>query len=171
MLIGEKVCLGPMLQPDAAMIFNWLNTVSLMHLNGNYIPVSQRSFDEWFGGIGKDSSRVVFSIRKHGNLEFLGYIQLTEIHPVFRSAVIGIIIGDPAHRGQGYGQEALTLCTGFCWKELNLQRLSLMIAGKNEPAMRAYKKAGFEQEGVLKRAIFANGVYMDATIMGLLRSD
>ena len=110
-------------------------------------------------------------IRKHGNLAFLGYIQLTEIHSVFRSAVIGIIIGDPANRGQGYGQEALTLCIGFCWKELNLQRLSLMIAGSNEPAMRAYKKAGFEQEGVLKRAIFANGVYMNATIMGLVRSD
>ncbi len=46
-----------------------------------------------------------------------------------------------------------------------------MIVGKNGPATRAYKKAGFEQEGVLKRAIFANGVYMDATIMGLLRSD
>lgn len=171
MLIGEKICLGPMLQPDAAIIFNWLNTVSLMHLHGNFAPVSQRSFDDWFAGIGKDPSRVVFSIRKHGNLAFLGYIQLTEIHPVFRSAVVGITIGDPANRGQGYGQEALTLCIGFCWKELNLQRLSLMIVGNNEPAMRAYEKAGFEQEGVLKRAVFANGVYMDATIMGLLRSD
>ena len=171
MLIGVNVCLGHMLQPDGAMIFNWLNTVSLMHLNGNYVPVSQRSFDEWFGGIGKDPSRVVFSIRKQGNLAFLGYIQLTEIHPVFRSAVIGITIGDPANRGKGYGQEALMLCIGFCCKELNLQRLSLMIVGKNEPAVRAYKKAGFEEEGMLKRAIFTNGVYMDATIMGLLRND
>ena len=170
MLIGEKVCLGPMLQPDGAMIFNWLNTVSLMHLNGNYVPVSQRSFDEWFGGIGKDFSRVVFSIRKQGNLAFLGYIQLTETHPVFRSAVVGLTIGDPANRGKGYGQEALMLCIGFCWNELNLQRLSLMIVGENELALRAYKKAGFE-EGVLKRAIFTNGVYRDATIIGLLRSD
>lgn len=53
----------------------------------------------------------------------------------------------------------------------DLQRVSLMIVGENEPAMRAYKKAGFEEEGVLKRAIFTNGVYRDATIMGLLRSD
>ncbi len=171
MLIGEKVCLGPILQADGAFIFNWLNNVGLMHLNGNYVPVSQRSFDEWFAGIGKDPSRVVFSIRKHGNLEFLGYIQLTEIHAVFRSAVVGISIGDPANRGKGYGHEALTLCIGFCWKDLNLRRLSLMIVGRNEPATRAYKKAGFEQEGLLKRAIFANGAYMDATIMGLLRSD
>jgi RimJ/RimL family protein N-acetyltransferase len=101
----------------------------------------------------------------------LGYLQLTEIHPVFRSAVIGLTIGDPANRGKGYGQEALRLCIDFSWKDLNLQRLSLMIAGKNEPAARAYSKVGFQQEGVFKRAIFANGVYVDATIMGLLRGD
>ncbi|MFZ1109818.1 MAG: GNAT family protein [Rhodomicrobium sp.] len=171
MLIGEKVCLGPILQADAAVLFNWLNTVSLMHLNGHYMPVSQRSFDEWYGAIGKDSSRVVFSIRKQGDLALLGYIQLTDIHPVFRSAVVGVTIGDPANRGKGYGQEALRLCIAFSWNDLNLQRLSLMIAGSNELAMRAYKKVGFEQEGVFKRAIFANGVYMDSTIMGLLRSD
>ena len=46
-----------------------------------------------------------------------------------------------------------------------------MVVGKNEPAMRAYKKDGFEQERLLKRAILTNRVYMDATIMGLLRSD
>jgi len=171
MLIGEKVCLGPVLQTDAAVIFNWQNTVSLMHLNGNYIPVSQRSFDDWFNGIGKDPSRVVFSIRKHGNLALLGYIQLTEIHPVFRSANLGIIIGEPANQGKGYGQEALKLCIGFSWKDLNLQRLSLMVVGSNEPALRAYRKTGFEVKGVLKRAAFTNGAYVDATIMGLLRAD
>ncbi len=171
MLIGQKVCLGPILQADAAVIFNWLNTVSLMYLNGNYMPVSQRSFDEWFGGIGKDPSRVVFSIRKQGDLALLGYIQLTEIHPVFRSAVVGIVIGDPANRGKGYGQEALRLCIGFCWKDLNLQRLSLLIVGDNEPALRAYRKAGFEREGVFRRAVFADGAYKDASVMGLLRND
>lgn len=171
MLIGEKVCLGPMLQADAAIIFNWYNTVSLMRLNCNYVPVSQRFFEEWFGGIGKDPSHIVFSIRKHGNLALLGYIQLTEIHAVFRSAVLGITIGDPANRGKGYGQEALKLCIGFSWNDLNLQRLSLLIIGDNQPAMRAYKKVGFEQEGVLKRAAFTNGAYVDATIMGLLRND
>jgi RimJ/RimL family protein N-acetyltransferase len=171
MLIGEKVCLGPMLLPDAPIIFGWQNTVSLSHLNGNYLPVSQRSFDEWFGAIGKDPSRVVFSIRKHGALELLGYIQLTEIHPIFRSAFLGIVIADPANRGKGYGQEALKLCIGFAWTDLNLQRLSLTITGHNEPAMRAYKKVGFEVEGVLKRAVFTNGAYVDATVMGLLKSD
>ncbi|MGA9765463.1 MAG: GNAT family protein [Rhodomicrobium sp.] len=169
MLIGEEVCLGPMLQPDAPIIFNWRNTVSMMHLHGQYLPMSQRTFDEWFHNIGRDLASVVFAIRKQGTLALLGYIQVTDIHPAFHSGVLGIMIGDPSDRGKGYGAEALRLCVGFCWNELNLQRLSLLIAGQNEPAMRAYKKAGFQQEGVLKRSIYANGAYLDGTIMGLLR--
>ncbi len=169
MLIGEKVCLGPALQPDAGVIFNWRNTVSLMHLNGQYLPVSQRSFDDWFNSIGRDLTSVVFSIRKKSDLSLIGYVQITDIHPIFRSAQIGIMIGDAVNRRKGYGQEALKLCIGFCWNELNLQRLHLMIAGTNEAAANAYKKVGFELEGVLRRSIYANGEYMDGTIMGLLR--
>jgi RimJ/RimL family protein N-acetyltransferase len=83
--------------------------------------------------------------------------------------VLGITIGDPTNRGKGYGQEALRLCIGFCWNELNLQRLSLLIAGENGAALHAYQKAGFQTEGVLRRSIYRNGEYVDGTIMGLLR--
>src|SRR5208337_1298958 len=105
MLIGEKICLGPILLPDAPVIFNWRNTVSLMHLNGQYLPVSQRSFDDWFNSIGRDLTSVVFSIRKKSDLSLIGYVQITDIHPIFRSAQIGIMIGDAVNRRKGYGQE------------------------------------------------------------------
>jgi len=168
MLIGQRVCLGPMLNSDAGIIFNWHNTTEVMHLDGLYRPVSQGNFDEWFGSIGRDPSRVVFSIRKQGDLSLIGYVQITNIHPVFRSAEMGIMIGDPENRGKGYGQEALRLCIEFGWRELNLNRLALMIVGDNGVAQAAYRKAGFQVEGVLKRAVFINGKFRDTTVMGLL---
>ena len=169
MLIGKQVCLGPMFQADARPIFNWRNRVDLMHLDGLYRPVSQQQFDEWFNAIGKDASRVVFSIRKQGDLELVGFIQVSKIHPVYRSAEIGIMIGESAHRGKGYGQEALALCIAFCWDELNLQRLAVAIVGSNPQAIRAYEKAGFEHEGVMRRAIYVAGKFEDLSFMGLLR--
>ena len=169
MLIGTQVCLGPLFQADARLIFNWRNRVELMHLDGLYRPVSQVQFDEWFNGAGKDPTRVVFSIRRQADLELLGFIQINHIHPVYRSAEIGIMIGESAHRGKGYGQEALRLCIGFCWDELNLQRLSVAIVGPNPQAQHAYRKAGFEIEGVLRRAIYVAGKFEDLTFMGLLR--
>ena len=68
MITGEKVRLGPILQPDAPIIFNWHDNVSVMHRHGPYSPLSQRSFDEWLNNIGRDPPSVVFSIRKKYNL-------------------------------------------------------------------------------------------------------
>jgi RimJ/RimL family protein N-acetyltransferase len=170
MLIGSKVCLGPMFQADAQIIFNWRNRLDVLHLDGLYRPLSQGVFDEWFGGIGRDSSRVVFSIRRHGDLAFLGYIQITNIQSASRCAEVGITIGETEHRGKGYGQEALRMCVDFCWRELNLQRLSLRVIGDNPAAIHTYRKVGFEHEGLMRRSAYVNGELRDTTLMALLRA-
>ena len=135
MLIGGRICLGPIFQADGPIIFNWRNRLDVLHLDGLYRPLSQGGFDEWFNGIGRDPSRVVFSIRRKTDLNFLGYVQITSILPAHCSAEVGIMIGEQEHRGQGYGQEALKLCVEFCWKELNLQRLWLRVIGDNPAAV------------------------------------
>jgi RimJ/RimL family protein N-acetyltransferase len=169
MLIGSKVCLGPLFRDDSRAIFNWRNTLELMHLDGVYRPLSQNCFDEWFESIGRDPTRVLFSIRNYGQLDLMGYLQITAIHPIFHSAEIGLLIGDPGNRGRGYGQESLRLAVDFCWKELNLQRLSLTLIGENAAALQAYRRVGFEVEGVMRRASYRDGSFQDVTVLGLLR--
>jgi len=169
MLIGSRVCLGPMFQADAPIIFNWRNSVDILRLDGLYRPLSQSSFDEWFARIGRDPSMVVFSIRRQGDLAFLGYLQIVNIQAAPRAAEIGIMIGDKEHRGRGYAQEALRLCIEFCWKELNLQRLSMKVVGDNPAAVHTYQKAGFELEGVMRRAAYVDGEFRDMTLLALLR--
>lgn len=171
MLIGNKVCLGPLLRPDGAVIFGWRNTVNIMQLDWCYRPTDQTGFEEWFANTGKDASRVVFAIRKKDNMDFLGYVQVFNINSAFRSADIGIMIGEVANRGQGYGQDALRLCIDFCWHELNLQRLSLALVGENPAALHAYSKCGFEREGLLRRSVYSGGSFRDVTLMAVLRED
>ena len=171
MLIGEKVCLGPVLQTDAPVFFGWLNNLALAHGNGPYRPTDQAKFDQWFGGISSDATRVVFSIRRQGDLRLMGYVQLINIQAVPRMAELGILIGDPADRGQGFGQEAVRLAVGFGWRDLNLQRITLLVIGQNPAAIHAYARAGFEPEGTLRRASYVNGAYRDIQIMAILRSE
>ena len=99
----------------------------------------------------------------------MGYLQITAIHPIFHSAEIGLLIGEPGNRGRGYGQESLRLAVDFCWKELNLQRLSLTLIGENAAALQAYRRVGFEVEGVMRRASYRDGSFQDVTVLGLLR--
>ena len=171
MLIGEKVCLGPVLQTDGPVFFNWLNSLDLVRSNGPYQPTDQGKFDQWFGGIAHDATRVVFAIRRREDLRLAGYVQLVNILPVPRTAELGVLIGDPADRGRGLGQEAVSLTVGFGWRDLNLQRIALFVIGENPGAAHVYAKVGFEHEGTLRRASYVDGAYRDITVMAILRSE
>ena len=123
------------------------------------------------GGFADDPTRVLFAIRRHGDLDLVGYLQLTNIQAVAGSADLGLLIGAAQDRGRGFGQEAVRLAAEFCWRDLNLQRLALTVVGANPGAVRAYEKAGFQREGLLRRAAYVNGPYQDVLVMGLLRGD
>jgi len=100
----------------------------------------------------------------------LGHLHISNIQPMFRSADIGLNIGDPGQRRQGYGREALKLAMGYCWGELNLQRVALTVLANNPWALHVYEKAGFEVEGRLRRATYVDGAFIDVMVMAALRS-
>jgi len=170
MLIGEKVCLGPVLQGDAPLMFSWTNNFDLVRSNGPYRPTDEAKFNDWFAGVGRDPGRVVFAMRKQGDLRLLGYVQIVNIQAASRIAEIGVLVGNPLDQNQGYGQEAMRMAVDFSWRSLNLQRLSLWVIGDNPRAVHVYGKAGFQVEGVMLRAAYVDGRYQDVTVMGVLRS-
>ncbi len=169
MLIGQKICLGPFLSGDSTAMFNWLNTLTLAHLNGSYRPNDQMSFDRWFSSFGDDRSRVMFAIRNQGDLRLLGYVQIANIHPVCRTCEMGILIGDTTDHGQGFGTEALQLALCHCWNDLNLNRVTLYVHGDNPCAVHVYGKVGFAEEGRMRDAGYVDGRVVDVVVMGALR--
>ncbi|CAB3901029.1 Spermidine N(1)-acetyltransferase [Achromobacter insuavis] len=78
-------------------------------------------------------------------------------------------IGDDVNRGKGAGTEALKLMLDFAWRDLNLQRVWLRVFESNVRAQRAYEKAGFEVEGVMRRAVWINGRWENEVILGWLK--
>jgi putative acetyltransferase len=52
---------------------------------------------------------------------------------------------------------------------LNLARLELNVWTDNEPALRLYKKFGFEIEGTQRKFAFRDGAYVDAYAMARVR--
>lgn len=170
MLRGDRICLGPLVGSDSAKLFAWLNDPAVARSNGPYRPLDQAKFDQWFANVGADPARVVFAIRMLGDLRLLGYLQIVDINATLRTANLGLVIGSDADRGKGYGGEALSLAIGCGWRDLNLQRLQLTVVGANPRAIGVYERAGFEIEGVLRRAAYVGGEYRDITVMGLLRT-
>jgi RimJ/RimL family protein N-acetyltransferase len=171
MLIGENVCLGPVLNGDIALLFAWFDHPDSVRANGSYRPVSETKFAQWLTGAAGDPTRVLFAIRKRADLRLLGHLHISNIQTAMRSADIGLAIGPPGDRGRGHGQEALRLAVGYCWRELNLQRLALTVLANNPFAQHVYAKTGFEVEGRLRRATYVDGQFHDVVVMAMLRQD
>ena len=53
--------------------------------------------------------------------------------------------------------------------EMDLYRLFANVFASNLASMRVLEKAGFQREGVLRRAVVKEGVLMDAVVYGLTR--
>lgn len=171
MLIGSKITLGPVLTGDSAVLFSWFNQLSLASTSGPFRPLDEVKFNQWMAGLGGDPAKVIFAIRANERLRLLGYVQITNINPVVRSAEIGLAIGEAVERGKGFGGEALALAVRYCWTELNLNRVALFVLSNNPAAMRLYRKVGFETEGVMRQAAYSDGQLHDVTVMAMLRPD
>jgi L-phenylalanine/L-methionine N-acetyltransferase len=80
------------------------------------------------------------------------------------SASIGMGVRDD-WQGKGVGTAVIDLAD----KWLNIKRLELEVYTDNEPALKLYKKFGFEIEGTLRQFAFRDGAFVDAYMMSRLR--
>lgn len=87
-----------------------------------------------------------------------------------RTAHLGLSLR-PAFRGRGLGADlVLALCEyGFAVR--GLHRLQVETLASNAAMIRAASRAGFVQEGRLRRAAWVDGEFADEVILGLLASE
>ncbi|WP_174614415.1 GNAT family N-acetyltransferase [Virgibacillus ihumii] len=102
--------------------------------------------------------------------EKIGYVGLFGIESRHRHAEFGIMI-DPSYQGNGYAGKSTNLALEYGFNQLNLNKIILYVAKKNEKAVHIYEKAGFQIEGDLKEHFFVDGSYHDAVLMSIFRQD
>ena len=169
MLRGETVYLSGLLPEDSDEMFRWINDAETVRYNAPYSPVTRHAHDRWFASLGDNPNKVILAIRPMDSDKIAGVIQLIDIDRVHRSAELTIRIGSDSLRGKGMGTQALNLAIDFAWRDLNLQRVWLRVFDTNKRAIRAYEKAGFEHEGVMRRACWIDGAWRDEAVMSILR--
>jgi|HubBroStandDraft_5_1064220.scaffolds.fasta_scaffold298492_2 RimJ/RimL family protein N-acetyltransferase len=169
MLLASRITIGPFVPEDFGPLFCWANDVATARLDFAYRPVDMMAHRQWWDSLGKDPSKVIFAIRKTIEPSIVGFVQINGINSVHRSAELGIRIGEEKNRGQGYGKEALSLAVDYCWNHLNLNRVQLVVFKHNHRAIGAYKAAGFKKEGLLRKAAFIGGEWVDLVLMASLR--
>lgn len=101
--------------------------------------------------------------------QFIGYIsaQKGKLNRIAHSAyiVVGIL---RSFRGKGIGTEFFRRLNVWA-EEKGVTRLELTVICENEAAKRLYTNSGFEIEGVKRKSVCVDGVYLDEYYMAKIR--
>jgi ribosomal-protein-serine acetyltransferase len=99
-----------------------------------------------------------------------GAVRLKDIDHGDRKAGIGYFLGS-GFAGKGIVTDALQAVLAWCFGPLGLNRIELRCATGNGPSMRVAERLGFMREGMLRQDECLHGVFVDAYVYGLLRSE
>lgn len=72
---------------------------------------------------------------------------------------------------KGIGSWVIRMTCGFAFEHLHLHRLELNVFSFNPRAEKAYLKAGFKREGVLRDAVKDGDFYADNILMAILEDE
>ncbi len=155
---------------DLERVVRWHNDYALYQsLGGNFRFVSPSLVEQWLQAKSVPSANEVnLAICTRTDSRHVGNIYLRDIHWLNRTAEMHIVLGEMESRGKGYGEAATRLVLSYSFEDLNLWRIYLHVLEGNEPALRMYKRCGFEVEGTLREHAYKGGGHKNVIVMGIL---
>jgi RimJ/RimL family protein N-acetyltransferase len=150
--------------------YRWMNDAEVtQYLESRFSDNSLESIRNYVAGKqGKQDCIFLAIVLKEGN-RHIGNIKLEPINRIHSHAELGIIIGSKTVWGKGYATEAIRLAVDYAFHKLNLHRVTAGCYSNNEFSIKAFKKVGFEIEGVRKEHFLSNGRYVDHVLLGITR--
>lgn len=171
-LQGPRINLRPVSEADIPLLAKWFNDGVVTHfLFYGQRPWTLDQVRDHLKQLTESSSNVVLMVEEKSGGQTIGFAGLYDIHPTARKAEFRILLGEPSFWSQGFGTEVTEILTFYGFDRLNLNRVFLGVTNENQGGVKAYEKAGYKQEGVLRQDIYRNSQYYDTVRMGLLREE
>lgn len=133
------------------------------------LPLSREKQEAWLRVTNTSRDRFYWTVRSKVE-GFVGIVRMDEYVPLHQSIRIGADVM-PKLRGRGYGTRIYEAMVGWCFDQLNIHRIWLLVIDTNERAQALYVKAGFQIEGKMRQAIWRDGTWRDYIMMSLLKED
>ena len=170
-LNGKSAWLDALGRSHYAEVIDMLNDARTTH----YMFYGQRPLTDEQGvqmleAQVSNPNNVVFGVWMPGGSRLFGFAGLYDIHLSAQKADFRILL-DVELCGQGIGTEVTKMLLYYGFDRLNLHRIALGVTSENIGAIKAYKRAGYVEEGALRDDIFRNGRWYDSIKMAMLRSE
>lgn len=173
MISGKRVRLRAIEREDIPTFVRWFNDPDVRQYIQIYAPMSRAAEERWFEDrlSHKDDHIFCIQVPEGDAWVTVGNCGLHQIDRLNSSATLGVVIGEQAYWGRGYGTDAVVTMTRFAMRTMNLHRVELEVYAFNPRAIRCYEKAGFRLEGTRRQAHYHDGAYHDVHLMSILRHE
>lgn len=156
---------------DADCFYMWVKDEEVIRysLTKFHEMSSQSEILKWFLGMLTDKK--CFSVGVCSPLgSLIGHTGIAGINKVDQNGEYFIFLGDKNYWRKGIASITTKDIANFGLDKLQLHRVFLTASSANEGALRAYKSAGFIEEGSMRDAFFRNNQYSDKVFMGIVKS-
>lgn len=165
MISGRFLRLVPLDRKHLEATRRWANDPELMRLMDRAHPVSEPEHEAWFLALPGRRDCAYFAIESIDGARHFGNVWLWNIDTRHRRAELRIVL-DLSSANRGLGRESIDLLARFAFERLQLHKLVAYVLSFNPRARKAFERAGFEVEGVLKEDRWAAEGFVDVWLLG-----
>lgn len=149
----------PFKPKDARLIASWVSSSPMdlfLFSSSLNFPLATKTLVKRFKEADPKIHRFysVFFSKTNG---LAGYFEIKGINKKHRIGTGSNIILSPEYRKKGYGKELVDLLTKIAFLKIGLYRISLSVHTINKPAIKAYLRAGYSKEGLIKEVLNFGG--------------
>jgi len=157
---------------DLPSLASWINDhdVTRLLFTGHRPALTERLVEQWEQE-WRSQSDFVFAVCMKEDDRFVGTTGLYNVNGIMRTAEFRIFLGDKTIWGRGVGTSATRMMVFYGFEKLNLNRVWLGVNAENVGGVKAYERARFVREGVLRQEQYRNFRYYDVVRMSMLRSE
>ena len=164
----DRLRLRPMCAGDVPALKKWLPDPSIYTYWGKGPSKAEKNPELLFEKEKKPTNSFHLGIARKDSDQVIGDIWVYLIEND-RMASIAIRLAPQSH-GQGFGTEALSAMTEFCFAHTELKRLWTEVDVRNIPSQRILEKCGYTKEGLIRQGKMVN-TWCDYYIYSILKSD
>ncbi|HLE92440.1 MAG TPA: GNAT family protein [Anaerolineales bacterium] len=175
---SQDIRFGPIdHEKDPEIESKWTHDSEFMRLmeTGPARPMSaalvRKQYEKLEKQIEEEKNLYYFTIRAKANDRLIGRAAVQWIEWANGNGFLRLGIGAAEDRCKGYGSQALRMLLRFAFAELNLFRVSAIVAEYNEGAIALLKKFGFVQEVCRRKSLERDGRRWDLLVFGLLNDE
>lgn len=164
----SRLCIRPMYPSDVPALEKWMLDKSIYTYWGKGPGKTDKKPELLFTKANKPAKSFYLGIEETASGNVIGdlWVYLIEND---RMATVAIRLASFRH-GKGYGTEALSAMTHFCFEHTELKRLQANVDIRNTASQRMLEKCGYQREGLIRQGKLVN-TWCDYYIYGILSDD